>query len=413
MSTTHEPPAMGTPLPMDWQRQPSAGRARKKILFITHTKEYGGLERHVLYIVRRLLGPEVQISIFNLGPDLFTSHLEGAETVEVSVACEKEPKFFWSWFQLFRSERPDVVVLSYGWTGAFPFVSIAAWLASVRGRFAIHQLLTAPMPPVEETSLLSMLRRRFGGRARRLAGWRVSAYFFTRLICVSNAVRDSLVRDYGFPASRMITIYNCVSVAKFAPSVAARTAVRTRLGVGPDEFLLVCAARLNEIKRIDILLQSIALVLCNGIRCKCVIVGDGPLKEQLLEQARELGLSGHVFFEGFREDVRPYLQAGSAFVLTSRAEGLPLAVVEAMACGLPCVVTDVGGNAEAVLNNVNGFVVPSGSVDAVAEAISLLVTHPQECAQMSRMARARACEVFDIEKSMAETERVILGSSKP
>ena len=68
----------------------------------------------------------------------------------------------------------------------------------------------------------------------------------------------------------------------------------------------------------------------------------------------------------------------------------------------------MGGNSEAVLHNVNGLVVPSGSIDAVADAISFLVTHPLECAQMSRMARVRACELFDIEKSMAEIERVIL-----
>ncbi len=406
--STHKRELMEAALPEDQEHRTVTGGAGKKVLFVTHTREFGGLERHVLCMVRRLLGSEVQLSIFNLGPDLFTAHLDGDETAQVRVSCKSEPMSFWDWFRVFRSAQLDVVVFSYGWIWAFPFVPIAAWLAGVRRLISIQQLLTRPTPPVEGKSLRSILRRTFGGRARRLAGLRLSALFFNKTICVSNTVRDSVVRDYGFPANRTITIYNCVSVSKLVPTESVRATVRTRLGVGPCDFLLVCAARLSEIKRIDILLHALARVLRDNLHCKCVIVGDGPLREQLWEQAREMGLSDHVFFEGFREDVRPYLQAGSAFVLTSRAEGLPLAVLEAMACGLPCVFTDVGGNAEAVADKVNGLVVPSGSIDAVADAISFLVTHPRECAQMSRMARVRACELFDIEKSMAEIERVIL-----
>ena len=170
----------------------------------------------------------------------------------------------------------------------------------------------------------------------------------------------------------------------------------------------MCTARLSEQKGIDILLQAMARALHNGVRCKCIIVGDGPLRDQLMEQAREMGLCGYVFFEGFQKDVRPYLQAGSAFILTSHREGLPLSILEAMACGLPCLVTEVGGNAEAVIDQIHGLVVPPGSVDAVADAISHLATHPDERARMSRAARSRVCEAFDIDVRMAEIKRLIL-----
>jgi glycosyltransferase involved in cell wall biosynthesis len=87
---------------------------------------------------------------------------------------------------------------------------------------------------------------------------------------------------------------------------------------------------------------------------------------------------------------------------------LPFSVVEAMACGLPCVVTNVGGNSEAVIHNVNGLVVKPGSVDDVAEAITYLMSHPQERARMALASRSRACEEFDIEAKMAEIKRLIL-----
>ena len=151
-----------------------------------------------------------------------------------------------------------------------------------------------------------------------------------------------------------------------------------------------------------------ARVSQEGIRCKCVIVGDGPLKDGSIGPGAGTGIVRTRSLRGFQADVRPYLQAASAFALTSRAEGLPLAVVEAMACGLPCWSPTWAAMRKPSRITSSGLVVPLGSVEAVAAAISFLVEHPQECAQMSRMARARACEIFDIEKCMADTEQVLL-----
>jgi len=119
-------------------------------------------------------------------------------------------------------------------------------------------------------------------------------------------------------------------------------------------------------------------------------------------------LSDHVFMVGFQDDVKQYLMAGDAFVLTSYREGLPFAILEAMACGLPSIVSNVGGNAEAVAQNVNGIVVNPGSVDEVVEAISYLITHPKERLRMSQVARSRACDEFDIEAKMQELKQVLL-----
>ena len=121
-----------------------------------------------------------------------------------------------------------------------------------------------------------------------------------------------------------------------------------------------------------------------------------------------MGLYGYVFFEGFQQDVRPYLQAASAFILTSHMEGLPLSVLEAMACGLPSIVTNVGGSAEAVRDQEVGLVIPDNSLDAAEEAILRLVTHPEERARMAIKARETVCQNFDLDDRMSELRQVIL-----
>jgi L-malate glycosyltransferase len=263
------------------------------------------------------------------------------------------------------------------------------------------------VPARVEGWLIRNIENRFR-RMRHLLGVRLSALSYNATICVSEAIRGSLVGDYRFPAGKTVTIHNGVSLSRFGRSENGRRTVRTRAGIASEEFLFVCVARLSEQKAIDILLLAIARVLERGVRCKCVIVGDGPLRKQLSEQSVALGLSGYVFFEGFQEDVRPYLHAADGFVLTSHKEGLPLALLEAMACGLPCVVTGVGGNIEALTHGLHGLIVPPGSVDAIADAMSYLITHPRACAEMSKAAQARVRQQFDIEECMAQIKGMML-----
>jgi glycosyltransferase involved in cell wall biosynthesis len=373
----------------------------KKILFVTRTYEYGGAEKHLVELIRRLCGPGLQLSILCIGMDFLSERLSANVGVDIS-RCNRPPSSLFDWIRLFRTNQADVVVFVYGWSWCFHWIApLGLGLACIRRRLAIQHLLT----PAEENrgSLHRALLSLFGH-----LNLKISASMFQSTICVSDALKDSLVKDFGFPVKKMRTIHNGVSLSEFVPLEGSGSAIRDKLGIRAEEFVLVSIARLSDQKGIDILLRAVARSLRDGIICKCIIVGDGPLRGQLLELARELGLSGHVFFEGFREDVRPYLQAGSVFVLTSYREGLPLSILEAMACGLPCIATDVGGNAEAITHEIHGLLVPPGSVEAVACAILHLATNPHVRAHMSKMARVRVCEAFDIETSMEEIKRVIL-----
>lgn len=385
----------------------STDQNQKSVLFVTRSPEFGGAERHLFDLMRRLSRSGTKLSIVCLDSDRYAERLSRDPDMYAVVNCNREIRSAWEWFRFFRSTRPDIVVLIRSWTWCFPwYVSFVAWLAGISRRFSIMHL-PPTLPPRSEASLTAGLWQRLRGTRYSLSHRRL-ALFCTTTICVSDAIRDILVRDCLFSAKSTITICNGVALLKFAPNEPDRLAVRMSAGLMPDEFVVVCIARLSQQKRIDILLDAIKRVIQRGVDCKCILVGDGPLREQLFEQALALGVSAHIVFEGFREDVRPYLHAADIFILTSDTEGMPLTILEAMACGLPCIVTNVGGNAEAVTHGIDGLVVPMGSADAVADAIAYLAIHPNERGQMSKMARARVCEAFDLEKTMTQIEEVIL-----
>lgn len=386
----------------------------KKIMFVLpKATQFGGVERHLLDLLQRL--PELLSSplILCFDQDIITARMDREQQSHVIVTCVKEPHSLWDWFRTIRKYNPDTIVFLYSWIKAFPWEApVAAMLAGIRRRISIQHLIAPPLTlPADGKAPLDRLRRLVGRRARKILkdkmSARISAYLSSNTVCVSSAVRDTLVNVYGFPPSKTVVIFNGVSTLTFAPSKTKGAVVRASLDVGPEEFLLVCTARLVAEKGVDVVIRALSQVLRQGVACKCVILGDGPLKEKLLQKVNSEGFGDHVFFEGFQQDVRPYLQAGSAFILTSHTEGLAISILEAMACGLPCIVTDVGGSAEAVKNRVTGFVIPPASVEAATEAILYLATHPEERAEMASRSRDEVTRSFDIDKRMAELVTVI------
>jgi glycosyltransferase involved in cell wall biosynthesis len=386
--------------------------AKRRVLFVTNAFSYGGSEKHLLELLKRLDDPGVEAVILCTDSDPFSERLNQGYRSCVAIRSEKSLKSVQDWRRVFEEIRPDVVVLVYGTLWMLPWqAAAAAWLARVPKLYAIQHLMPQPPPEPRVLKIKSprdIARRIFGKRVRRILSSRIQPNLSNKTICVSNAVRDALIKQYRFPAPRMLTIHNGISSSEFVSSPSDGVAVRKRLGIRPDDFVLVCTARLSAEKGIDILVSAMGRIIQKDQSCKCIVIGEGALREALSAQAKSLGADGHVFLEGFQADVRPYLSAADAFVLTSHIEGLPFSVLEAMSCGLPCVVTRVGGNAEAVAHGANGLVINPGSIEEVVEAITYLRSHPDERARMGHASRSRAQNEFDIEARMADIKRLIL-----
>jgi glycosyltransferase involved in cell wall biosynthesis len=233
--------------------------------------------------------------------------------------------------------------------------------------------------------------------------WRGSLAHAT--VCVSEAVRRRLVEAYRYPPSRTITIRNGIDRLHYQPKASISVG---EAGFGAAPVTLVCAARLSPAKRIDVLLDALAMLLTDSVSWRCLILGTGPLEAELRARADRLGLSGRVTFLGHVDDVRPHLGEADLFVLSSDKEGLPLALLEAMACGLPAIVTDVGGTGEVVVHKETGLLVEPDNPKELAQAIRYLLQDSVARERMGAMARQRVDQHFDIDQAMNRIHSVIL-----
>jgi glycosyltransferase involved in cell wall biosynthesis len=199
----------------------------------------------------------------------------------------------------------------------------------------------------------------------------------------------------GIPGARIRRIPNGVDTSRFAPAGAAeRARLRGAAGV-PAGALAIYAGRLAPEKGADVLLEAWAALAPETPATLC-LVGDGPERAALEARARALGIDGRVRFAGARADVAPWLRAADLFVLPSRTEGLSVALLEAMACGLPVVATDVGATREAAGPD-GAVVVPPGRPDALAAALATVLRDAGRARALGAAARARAVAGFGIE----------------
>lgn len=153
---------------------------------------------------------------------------------------------------------------------------------------------------------------------------------------------------------------------------------------------LVLVGRLVEVKRIDLFLLAIAAASREVPNITATIVGDGPLRADMERLARELGIADRVQFAGQQDDVPKWLRQGRLFVLTSDSEGLALSLMEAMTCGLPAVVSNVGDLGDLVQHGVNGFLVDERTPEAFAARIVELLSDSQRLSAFSQAARQAA-----------------------
>jgi glycosyltransferase involved in cell wall biosynthesis len=265
---------------------------------------------------------------------------------------------------------------------------LAAWRAGVPAVASVHNTYT---------------RRKFH---RELLN-RLLTRGDSRVIAVSEDVRRDLIRYDGIAEEKIVTIQNGIDVGRVQTALTRQEA-RSRLGIGGDAIAVGCVARLEEQKGHRFLLEAMALLNAPPVapRFRLVLAGDGRLRAELERQAAALGIAASTLFLGTRHDIADILRGLDLCVMPSLWEGLSIAMLEAMAAGLPLVISDVSGVAQVIGNDEYGVRVPPGDAAALARVIRALADDPARRAALGAAARNRVLEKFSVQAMVAKLARV-------
>ncbi len=282
------------------------------------------------------------------------------------------PRFAVSFRGFLRRQRIDV--LHSHLFGPITAAAPAARLAGVGHVGTLHDVYVVAERPIRVRLL----------QAAALCG--------TRLVAVSDDMLNFYRARARFDANALRCIYNGVAI----PRTHDAKKFRAELGIDAGDCVVICVGRLVELKRQRDVLSALA---ATGGRAPItlLVAGGGPLQQELERRAAELGIRDRVHFLGGRNDVPQLLAASDLFVLTSSTEGLSRSVLEAMASGLPAIVTRVGGNPELVVDGDTGFLVDVGDIPALTERLLELTAQPELRHRLGAAARRRAEERFSID----------------
>lgn len=355
------------------------------VFLMTNTFETGGSERQFVLLAQALRQDGIRVEVgclSNVGP--LASDAGGAKAFPCggNLYGWSAWRSRWNLARHLRSLRVDVAQ-------AFDFYSNLMMIPAARAA-------RVPVTLGAHRQIGDLL----GGakfRAQNLS-FRLS----DRVVCNSRAAAQSLL-EQGLPQRKIEVIPNGLPSDVFAPAAPALPQSAEKLRVG------MIARMNNPVKNYPGFLRAAARLALKFPQLEFVLVGDGPLRPELEQLAKSLGLEGRALFLGDRRDIPAVLASLDVSVLNSFSESLSNAILESMAAGLPVVATRVGGNADLVQEGETGFLVPSDNEAALAGAIERLVTQPSLRAEFGKKAREIALANYSMESVVERYEQLYLG----
>jgi glycosyltransferase involved in cell wall biosynthesis len=250
--------------------------------------------------------------------------------------------------------------------------------------FATSDLWGAPIAKMSGAPVLISSRRDMGFQlnAKHHLAYRLVGRLYDQVHTVSEAVRQYTIREHGMDPDKVIAIPNGVDMERVA-QVRDRDYLRAAYGLENASHVITEVGTVKPVKGIDVLVRTAAVVCRTYPRAVFLVVGYIADEEHFKEINRlieSFGLTENFRFVGRTDNVMPFLQMSDVFCHLSRSDGLSNAVLEAMACRLPCVVSRVGGNPEVVEEGSSGFVVPSEQPELAADRVLALLRYP-DCAR--------------------------------
>lgn len=231
-------------------------------------------------------------------------------------------------------------------------------------------------------------------------------------VCESRTSADYLVKNMGYLPSRVTVARNGTDPYYWVFSLEERERVRRELGLSKNEILVTSVGRLSRQKGHSYLVDAIAGIN-NPAGIKCVILGTGPEKASLEARINAKGLEGKVILAGEKDYIKPWLCASDIFVLPSLWEGIPIALLEAMAVGLPCVASSVDGIQEVIENGKSGILCPPADSNALANALIRLTEDVPLRNNISLAAKKVIRDDFSTKAMIRKYEEIYRSACRP
>jgi glycosyltransferase involved in cell wall biosynthesis len=286
-----------------------------------------------------------------------------------------------------KLKQYDVDILHSHLFGPATANALACWLTNIRHIATLHDVYMIEDKPI---------------RAKLL---QLSCKLGTKLVCVSKDMEKFYRQRLNLDKGELKTIYNASEV-NTAPSGENRSALLKLYDLDPDKIVISTIGRLVPLKRIDWIITALSSLDKNLLaNVKLVVIGDGPEKKPLIALAEEI-LPGKAVFTGEITNVSDLLNLSDIYVQFSNTEGLSRSIIEALSCRLPCIVSDVGGNREIVINGCNGYLLDSLDHQNLVESLATLIKNGSNRTEMGKASFNHFKECFNFGHFQTEYVRL-------
>lgn len=359
-------------------------KSKAKVLQIITLGELGGAQTHLFDIVHNLKSNfDFHVAIGEPGYLTESLRKEGVAVHRIpslhrDISLINDSKAYWEILSLIRSIQPDLVCTHSSKAGFLG--RRAAYKLGVPSVFTAHGWAF--------TDGVDSKRQKLYLRLEKMA-----ARWCNRIICVSEYDRQLALKCRVAPDNKLVTIHNGIPSDTFFYS--KRESI---------PLVITMVARFSEQKDHALLLNAVRDIDIRNIKVQ--LVGDGPLLPNIKSLAESLNIGDRVQFLGNRRDVPELLTHSDIFVLTSKWEGFPITILEAMRAGLPVICSDVGGCSEAIKDGENGFLVPRGDGVVLANRLKQLIKDKDLRYKMGQKGRMSFEKCFTVEKMAEKTERI-------
>jgi glycosyltransferase involved in cell wall biosynthesis len=368
-----------------------------KVVLLTRDLKCGGAQRQLVVLAKGLhaRGHKVVVAQFYSGGPLEQELLE-QELLQAGVRIRPLQKrgrwdllpFLLQLARVMREERPEIL---YSYLTDLVALVLKPWFPSTKIVWGIR----SSNEDLGQFDWFTRISYKLTFRLSRFAD---------AVIANSRVGRNDHIAQ-GYPREKTVVIPNGIDTQRFCPDPEARRHVRFEWGIQGHEVVIGIVARLDPVKDHPTFLQAASLLTQkrNHLRFVCVGTGPAEYRDSLLQLTRSLKLTEHVIWPGGRSDMPAVFNALDLLVSSSTTEGFSNVIAEAMACGVPCVATNVGDSAWLMGNT--GEVVPPRDPDALTKALGKLL---DQRLYTPMQIRRRIVEQFSVEKLVADTEAVLL-----